>query len=771
MSSFNAIHAQKILDKFISALRVSFARVQLSAPVRLILLLTGIASIGYGQYLMEQRWSQSDPIPAAELWNSLYRLEIDNYNNVYLALPYFAGGAFLCALIVMPLSWKNPFTNWTIPFLPRESADWKSIDVVVGIACMSFLLIQLGKHLYTPIYLVIWLISICAFARIFLKWDRSIQSDLSLGISYLDLFWIAGLLLLGFSVGSFALQDVPIAVIPDEDPFWQTAYAIALNHQDLAFFDTGVFTFPAASSIFQSWILRMFGANLWAWRFSSVIAGVSVIVPLYLLTKEWFGRSVAVVTCILMVANPYFLAFSRLGYNNSQSLFPVTLCIYFFALAARKGSYFYLWLSGLAAGLGFYTYFATWLSLVVLGTSILYLWFLKEISLKHSLTALGVILFGWGVAFVPRILYGLSGTQRELLVYKIFETVFFNAYYGRVYYGEADLINTLPLIHIGEQHRLFFDPVIYGELMYRGMVRTFLAMFNPYVVSNHFLVTGLAGVITPVFFLIGIVVCLRYGKQLRFGLPALWLLGGMIFLSAISAFPPSQTHFVSTIPALALVSGAGLVAVTDRLTELLFSHRAFLQTMARNALLTMTAFAILYSGYQRYFVTMPVIYRPSFENIALWMMRRTERPVNFVYLGSARKAHRIVQLLHTSDVSHPYRSATIDQFVPGDETIYAPTIIFIESQGTEDIPLLQKPPPGYRQIAVYHGAGGEIIGYAMTNTSYDLEPDSGFGEGIRSLVERPVRYILAALIVMLVLFGFLALRDTSGTRADRRNLL
>jgi hypothetical protein len=113
-----------------------------------------------------------------------------------------------------------------------------------------------------------------------------------------------------------------------------------------------------------------------------------------------------------MIANPYFLSFARLGYNNSQSLLPLTLCIYFFALAARNGSYFYLWLSGLVAGFGFYTYSATWLGPVVIGLATLYLWLLKAFNWKHTLIILGIVLFGWSVAFLPRVAYVASGHER-----------------------------------------------------------------------------------------------------------------------------------------------------------------------------------------------------------------------------------------------------------------------------------------------------------------------------------------------------------------------
>jgi hypothetical protein len=121
----------------------------------------------------------------------------------------------------------------------------------------------------------------------------------------------------------------------------------------------------------------------------------------------------------------------------------------------------------------------------------------------------------------------------------------------------------MPLIRIGEEHTLFYDPVIYGELLFRGVVRSFLALLNPHIISNHYLVAGLAGVIAPLFFLIGLAVSLRYRKQLRFSLPLIWFFGGMIILSVLSAFPPSQAHLVAIIPVLALLSAVGLVVVIE----------------------------------------------------------------------------------------------------------------------------------------------------------------------------------------------------------------
>jgi len=695
MPAANSANTQAPLSKFRVALRVFFQRARAFWPARWILLIAGIASIGYAQYLVEQRIPQGQPIPDAEFWNAIYRLDIVNHDNVYFALPYFLGGAFLCALTAMPAAWKNQFINWASHWPLRANISWRSSSIVIGIISMAFLLIQLGRHLYMPIYLFFWLISICVFTHLFWKGDRKGNVDLSWGFSPIDFFWVTGLLILGFSIASFALQDIPIAMVPDEGNFWETARAIALHDNQQAFFDSGVYTFPIASSIFQGWVLRVFGLNFWAWRFSSVIAGVITVIPLYLLAKEWFDRYAAVVAGIMMLANPYFIAFARLGYNNSQSLFPVTLCFYFLALGARKGSVLYFWLAGLTAGLGFYTYFASWIGLVTLCFTILYLIVIKELKWKRAFSILSLMLLGWAVAFAPRIAYTASGEQRAGLVYKIYETSFVNTFYARVYYGEADLTQIRPLIHVGGRDPIFYDPLIYNELLFRGTVRTLLALFDPYIAYEHFLNTGLAGVITPVFFLIGLALSLRYRKQLRFGLPLIWFLGGIFFLSIIGAFPPRHTHLVSVIPALALISGAGLMAVTDSLTELTFARRDSLRSMARTALTLFTSLAIIYFGFQRYYTKMPITYLPLFEDVVSWIARRTIIPVNLIYLSETEQPHRVEYFVKTAVVSHQYRSSLIEEFSPETDLTNVPTIIFIEGSQAVDTSRVQNPPAGF----------------------------------------------------------------------------
>jgi 4-amino-4-deoxy-L-arabinose transferase-like glycosyltransferase len=82
--------------------------------------------------------------------------------------------------------------------------------------------------------------------------------------------------------------------------------------------------------------------------------GVVTIPPLYLLARETYGNKVAIVSSIVMATSPYFIVFSRLGYNNIQALFFTTLTLYWLYIGVQRNSFFYIFLAGGMAGLDLY---------------------------------------------------------------------------------------------------------------------------------------------------------------------------------------------------------------------------------------------------------------------------------------------------------------------------------------------------------------------------------------------------------------------------------
>ena len=199
--------------------------------------------------------------------------------------------------------------------------------------------------------------------------------------------------------------------------------------------------------------MRWAGINMWGWRFASVLPAALTTVPLYLLARELFDRRTAIAANVMMVVNPYFLSFARLGYNNSQVLFPITLCIYFLVLGLRRDSRFYLWLAGLTAGLGFYTYFAAWLGLAVI-VIIVSLPLLRGNKSPENVVPLVVILAGALIMLLPRILYGVSSDTPTSLHFKFWETIPINAFYAQSIFGE-ERIAQAKFFMLNDQVRLF----------------------------------------------------------------------------------------------------------------------------------------------------------------------------------------------------------------------------------------------------------------------------------------------------------------------------
>ena len=763
MAASDSHQAGYRFNKLNASLRVFYDHVKAILPPRRILLAAGLGCVIYSQYLMEQRVTQGQPLELADFWNTVYRLEIVNFDNVLYALPYFIGGALLCALAGLPESWKAPFENWSAHWPNQREAKWRTHlpRILLGAGLIIYLLIQLGRHQYTPIYPILWILALWLFTQVSWMWDKNAGINLSLGLSAPDILWMLGLFAFGIALGAYALEDIPIVIVPDEGSFWEAARAIASREFHPAFFDSGVYTFPMASSIFQGWVLRIFGVNFWGWRFASVLAGVVAVVPLYLLAKEWFGRRTAVAAGVMMLANPYFLSFSRLGYNNSQALFPVTLTVYFWALGTRRGSYFCLWLAGLAAGFGFYTYFSAWLGLVTICLGVLYLRLLRHINWKRVFVIIAFILAAWGATIAPRIVYTASVNFSEWLVYKIFEASFVNIFYGKAYYGEAELSRTMPPIKIGEHHTIFYDPLIYSELITRGTVRTFLSMFNPYIVFEHFVNSGLSGVITPMFLLIGLALSLRYWKQSRFGLPLIWLFGGMLFLSILNSFPPRHTHLVSIIPAMALIAGAGLMSSAEGLSEYLSARWTSLRITLTNGLAAIALLASVYYGAQRYFVAMPELYLSIFEDIVSWIAWRNDKPADLIYLGRTDIAHRVAYLVNVKMVPHGYASMDVNAFSPESSlSPNTPTILFAEVTTQDGISYLQQPPAGFDRPIAYHDKNGKILGYAMTNSpGVNLQPKAGLADGLHSLTDKPVRHVILILLLGMLVTATLGLRN------------
>jgi 4-amino-4-deoxy-L-arabinose transferase-like glycosyltransferase len=149
-------------------------------------------------------------------------------------------------------------------------------------------------------------------------------------------------------------------------------------------FEVGVYGFPLASSVYQAAFFEMFGLRLWSWRLSSVAAVLASLVPLYFLVRAMYGRAIAALTLLLFTTSPFLLAFARSGYNNIQAVLPLTVALCLVYAAVERDSRTLFFVSGAAAGLGFYTYFAAQISIVILAAFLLHAVWTRRLSTRDG---------------------------------------------------------------------------------------------------------------------------------------------------------------------------------------------------------------------------------------------------------------------------------------------------------------------------------------------------------------------------------------------------
>jgi len=699
------------------SIKTFLTRVRESLPGRWFWLLVGLGLIVNGVYWIHQRGDINDAGQTLIRWSDDFHLEIVNILYLAVGIPYLVGGGLLSAFAFIPL-WKKQ-EEIQAPTKTKETPNWAYYLPRVGFTILLFvlLIVMLAQHKYAPILVWLWVYILVVQTFLFHRREKIIGTDINPNISRMDIFWMASLFLAGLGIGAFALNDVPNIMIPDEGAFWETARAIATGDLKPDFFAFGVYTFPVASSIFQGWVMRFVGVNLWGWRFASVLAGAFTVIPLYLLAREWFDRRVAVVAALIMLTNPYYLSFARMGYNNSQALFPVVLCLYFWSLGYKRSSSLYTWLAGVAAGLGFYTYSASWLGLVSIMLMMVLFVFFRRIPFRQALVAIAIFLAAIIATGLPRITYGASSDNPEPLFYKMVETSFVSNFYGSAYYSPEEL-HPDGDGHLLGSNEIFYAPDIYRKFLTRSTVRTLAALFDPFLVTEHFITTNFAGgFLAAIGLALGLSLSLRTLKQTRSILLLTWLGAGLFFLSIIAAFPPRHTHLVTIIPVLALLSAVGFVASFDTFaSELQNKWVSNFISWGQTGMIVLLSGALIVGGVKQYFTVMPERNPPLFEDIVSWIAWRNEQPLTIIYIGSdAEVPHRVQYHVDTFMVPHKYVSTTPADFKWKD--VPFGSVVFYEQQD-ERIPF---PPLEFSTSATYT-LHDEVIGKAWTNTDINLQP-------------------------------------------------
>jgi 4-amino-4-deoxy-L-arabinose transferase-like glycosyltransferase len=696
----------------------------------------------------------SDTVPPAPptrlaAWlTEVIHLSIPSIDNVLSGLPYLIAGAALLFLSLRRLRLvppEAPLTgNIVISLRPLRSL-WPWLAGGTGIFLV--LLWQINRLDYSGLMVAEWLAAPMSFLLAAALWDHQRQIDLSPRLGRRDLLWMLGLFLLSLLVGTYHLQGLPDMLMGDEGSFWTAARDIANGQFKPPVFANGVYTFPVLSSIGQAAALKLFGLDLWGWRFGSVLSGALTVFPLYLLAREAFDRKTAIASCFALAFSPYFLAFARLGYNNIQALFITTLALHWLYRGIRRYSIFYLFLAGCAAGFGFYTYFAARMALVIALLFVGALWIFRKLNFRQATLAGLLLLLSAGLVAGPYFAYGRIHDAQGL-GFKTFESVFFNTFNGRLFYSDAELSAVAPFFEING-NELFYNPQIYLVLIARGILRTLLVFQKPWLISEHFIAFPLAGTVGVIFYLIGAGATLKRLKEPRGLLLALWFLVVIFGLSILNTVPPRHTHMVNIIPLLALLIGLGANVLANACI-------ATLPALGRWRRIVLGVLIVIFSlgGIYDYFVLMPRRYHPQPDQIISWTsLYAKDESLVYIYKDQ-READLVLPYIAEEfrpEVSYQAISYQDFQSNPAKFSDDGKYLLFYPPELADSIETILSQLWGQQLIRrdFYSPDGIPVLAAGM-NTPFVFERDRSIGQVLLESYLRPPLLILLGFLFLLL---------------------
>ncbi len=714
-------------------------------------LLVGIFFVFFAQVILLQNETTFFDYGVAESLQDLFHFDLINTNNMLSGfILLFIGAVLIWRSVSIPPAPDILLTNHEAPNLAWLTFLRKHLSsIIVGLIIFAIILIRLAQIDRAPAYIFLWLIVIILFTRIAFFADRERNISLSLNIDRWDGLWLSALIAAGLIIGAWQLTDIPNNLISDEGIFYERASFMSKETESLSFFDVGPYSYPLPGSFYQALFIRLFGESMFSWRFSSVVAGVLTVFPVYLLAHYLFNRRTAIIAGILLITMPYLLAFERMGYNNAHAIFPVALTFYLMYVGLRKNSILYMAAGGIAAGIGFYTYTAGRLGYVagagflgVLFLSALINWLRQRKSApeirgitSRNIRWIFILSFVFGfmgmIMWLPHIVH-TSVVSPDLLRYKTLESLFPNVNYAAAYFPEEELFRDYPPIDVGEE-TFFFRADLYARLIIRGVVRTLLAMHDATPTNSHYIVSGLAGPVAVIFYFLGLIISLKGARQRRFFMLIFWFISGLLILSMLNTFPARHQHLVPIIPVIVIFTAIGVVTCVDSAAEWLNQRRSIqkwgrLREGGITALVAGGLLALLtISNLRNYFVEMPPRYLPDLENIIAWDALHLTQQTEFVYIfDDTGREDFIPWVINYIPTLATFQTISDDRIV--DETLRLmpdstykfyfpmedPTVLegFIEEIGLRNA-----------ELQVYEDAAGRILGRSiMFQTSDSGEP-------------------------------------------------
>ncbi len=336
-------------------------------------------------------------------------------NELSFAIPLFLVGGLIFAVAVpgarVP---SDDEPAWTRPTAPLRIAVAMA---AIGAILWAWLIVHLARGDYAPSYRWIFLISLLLPAAALALHDvRQVTfTRPRLRLSQAgELIALAGIAATFIALNAWDLDNWRYAAIGDEGRFYMLGIRM-LDDPTLNWFnhDDGPFKVqPVLGSAWHALNLAVFGRDLVGWKMGALTAIAVTLPTLYWLLRETMGVRVAMFGTLVLGASHYLFAYAHTGYNNVFALFPTVSALALMASGLKRRGYSLFFLSGVMAGLGFYTYFSSRAAIVIVAIVLL----TAGPKIWRRIEVLAAVTAGFAMTVTP-----LFAVERWDVVRKTFE--------------------------------------------------------------------------------------------------------------------------------------------------------------------------------------------------------------------------------------------------------------------------------------------------------------------------------------------------------------
>ncbi len=477
---------------------------------------------------------------AAVVWTTWPNQDLPGWNLILVLLAYMVG--------------------WFLREVPlgRLAGYWRqNYDFVIAFLLAHFSLIAaLAGYYSIPQYFWAGLLLLALAFGNLLRYFRRVN----------PIYWIVSAALV---LSTLHINGWWTSVIGDDFGFHDLARQLAertslLDLGNNLFNAKGLFdTHPLFTSYVQAVFVRFLGHDSFGWRFSNVYLCAAGAALFYLFLRNFVVERVALIAAVFLAVSHYVMSFSKIGYNNLQALFVLSLnlCVAAWALRSKRP----LAYAALGAALAscFYSYPA---ALYVLPYPVLLLLLYDP---PRSRATLG----RWAVML----------SVLAMVIYPLFlQSVYWRTKIDGTIFNRADLVQS--------------TSVVVQHFVVNFLYSAFSFLYIPQ--ETHYVSSSFVDPLTGVLASIGMLLLLKQSWRQRFA--AFGVIGflGMVISAGTTHdrdFPPVTRMFL-ILPWLALFAAYGLVWIEERLKNLgVFSPRV-MASLASVLLVAMTGLN-LYQAY------------------------------------------------------------------------------------------------------------------------------------------------------------------------------